>query len=109
MLGAGLGALYRSRKKTSAKCFAKEHSVRPEDFVGSLGNLDHAPARRRVRSLFQATQQSLDHILLKVLDVKFDKFSVVAPSLDPKASYEVFQVVGVAQASLHDTVDTWAL
>lgn len=29
-------------------------------------NLDHAPARRRVRSAFIATQQQLDHILFKV-------------------------------------------
>ncbi|OIT31967.1 PREDICTED: caffeoylshikimate esterase-like [Nicotiana attenuata] len=29
-------------------------------------NLDHAPARRRVRSAFVATQQQLDHILFKM-------------------------------------------
>ncbi|KAG5603979.1 hypothetical protein H5410_025471 [Solanum commersonii] len=29
-------------------------------------NLDHAPARRRVRSAFVTAQQQLDHILLKV-------------------------------------------
>lgn len=30
-------------------------------------NLDHAPARRRVRSAFANVQQQLDHILFKVL------------------------------------------
>lgn len=29
-------------------------------------NLDHAPARRRVRSAFANVQQQLDHILFKV-------------------------------------------
>ncbi|MCO5610686.1 hypothetical protein L7F22_064927 [Adiantum nelumboides] len=44
-----------------------------------------------------------------MLDVKFDKLPVVAPSLDPKASYEVFLVDGVAQASLYNTFDICAL
>lgn len=34
-------------------------------------NLDHAPARRRVRSAFANVQQQLDHILFKVLFRKF--------------------------------------
>eukprot|EP00249_Psilotum_nudum_P014196 c24712_g1_i1 orf=313-1515(+) len=33
--------------------------------VGKLGNMDQAPARRRVRATFQKTQMSLDHILFR--------------------------------------------
>ncbi|KAI5083393.1 hypothetical protein GOP47_0003136 [Adiantum capillus-veneris] len=65
VLAAGVGTLYQSTKKSSRKGLAREHSVRSQDIVGSLGNLDHAPARRQVRSLFQAAQQSLDHPLFK--------------------------------------------
>ncbi|XP_016511038.1 caffeoylshikimate esterase-like [Nicotiana tabacum] len=39
-------------------------------------NLDHAPARRRVRSAFIATQQQLDHILFKMApaDIREDEW-----------------------------------
>lgn len=42
-----------------------EDSVRSEKIVGELGNLDHAPARRRVRASFQKTQEDLDHLLFQ--------------------------------------------
>lgn len=38
-------------------------------------NLDHAPARRRVRSAFANVQQQLDHVLLKVFHSRISHFS----------------------------------
>lgn len=40
-------------------------NVRSENFVGRLENLDHAPARRRVRAAYQELQRNLDHILFR--------------------------------------------
>eukprot|EP00250_Pteridium_aquilinum_P007721 c17387_g1_i1 orf=282-1445(-) len=65
LLCAVLGAIYLYSDRHTRKGLGREESVRSEDIVGKLGNLDHAPARRRVRALFQTTQQSLDHPFFK--------------------------------------------
>ncbi|MCO5572807.1 hypothetical protein L7F22_026566, partial [Adiantum nelumboides] len=68
-----------------------------------IANHPDAGDNRYKIELWIAGDYSSHFLGVKVLDVKFDKFLVVAPSLDPKASYEVFLVVGEARASLHDT------
>lgn len=56
-----VGALLQSSRRSTRKSINNVDSVRSEDIVGKLGNLDHAPARRRVRAAFQKAQQNLDH------------------------------------------------
>ncbi|MCO5575938.1 hypothetical protein L7F22_029745 [Adiantum nelumboides] len=65
LLCAVLGALlqFRSRSKDRTIKLKRKtgDTTRTEKAVGNLGNLDHAPARRRVRAAFQKELEKLNH------------------------------------------------
>ncbi|KAI5070488.1 hypothetical protein GOP47_0014831 [Adiantum capillus-veneris] len=65
LLCALLGTLlqFRGRRKANSIKLKRKTGdcARTENVVGSLGNLDHAPARRRVRATFQKELEKLNH------------------------------------------------
>jgi hypothetical protein len=60
------GSIVQSLKKNGSERIKKEESVRSRDIVGELGNLDHAPARRRIRAQFREELDKLDHPFFQV-------------------------------------------
>lgn len=59
-----IGAFIQSGRRVLSKGKTGD-SVRSENIVGKLGNLDQAPARRRVRAAYQKIQENLDHLLFR--------------------------------------------
>ena len=61
-----VGSFVQSVKKNGSEHVKKGESVRSQDIIGDLGNLDHAPARRRVRAEFQEELKKLNHPFFQV-------------------------------------------
>lgn len=64
ILCALVGTLFQLRGRSDRKLKPKRKtgdSARTANAVGNLGNLDHAPARRRVRAAFQKELEKLNH------------------------------------------------